>query len=183
MKRIYLLNLLIAVYTCAEAQVSPKASFQSINQVGVLEGEAGSAFQLQTINGIRYKTYSAGIGVGLDYYFERAVPVFIDLRKNILAKQNSPFVYLEGGIPFTWTKSKDDIKEPEYHHQLMYEAGIGYNLPIGKNARFLMSAGYNYRSFTEYSYPTYWIYAYPVQKKQRFDYELRRISIKMGLEF
>jgi hypothetical protein len=148
-----------------------------------MEGQIGSAFQLQTINGLKYKTFAAGIGVGLDYYSERAVPVFLDVRKDLFSKTNTPFVYIDGGIPFIWKKEKDAITEPEYSNQVMYEAGIGYHLPMGKHAQFLLSAGYSYRSYTEYSYPLYWIYAYPVEKKERFDYQLRRISIKMGIAF
>src|SRR5262245_27408802 len=77
-------------------------SFNSLAQLGILEGEAGTAFQLQTINGIQFKTWSAGIGVGLDYYKYRSIPLFLDLRKYILNKPRTPFLYADGGIHFAW---------------------------------------------------------------------------------
>jgi hypothetical protein len=184
MKKTGILGILIWLFTAdINAQSNNKVSFQSINQAGLLEGSIGSAFQLQTINGFRYKTYALGIGIGLDYYFERAVPVFLDLRKDLFSKPGTPFIYGEGGIPYIWSKNANDGTEPEYSNQRLYEGGIGYHFPMGKQVQFILSAGYSYRSYTKYSYSPYWIYGYPTENKQRYDYQLRRVSLKMGISF
>ena len=58
--------------------------FQSILQAGLLLGESRSEFEIQSINGVKWKTFSGGVGVGIDNYVFRTVPVFIDLRTDIL---------------------------------------------------------------------------------------------------
>ncbi|HVY74956.1 MAG TPA: hypothetical protein VG890_09015, partial [Puia sp.] len=83
--------------TFAQNPSSSKAwQFHSINQVGLLEGESGSSWQLQTVNGMSYKSWFAGIGVGLDYYRLRGIPLFLDLRKTFGHSRNKPFVYADG---------------------------------------------------------------------------------------
>src|SRR5688572_9219460 len=73
-------------------------SFSSINQIGGLYGSKGTYFQLQTINGIRYKTWFAGIGAGIDLYTRGGFPVFLDVRKDIFEKRSTPFLYADAGI-------------------------------------------------------------------------------------
>ena len=68
--------------------------FQSLLQGGLLDGAAGPSWQLQTINGIYYKTWFAGIGVGLDYYTMRTIPLFLDLRKEYFANAGLLFYML-----------------------------------------------------------------------------------------
>src|SRR5215467_547922 len=70
--------------------------FRSINQVGLLEGTDGGAFQIQTINGVQFRTWFLGIGVGIDNYRLRSVPLFVDLRKEFKVGTNYFFIY--GGV-------------------------------------------------------------------------------------
>ena len=64
-----------------------------------------SAFAVQTINGIKWKTLSAGIGVGIDNYVFRTVPVFADIRADILKRKNTPFVFIDAGPQFCWVQN------------------------------------------------------------------------------
>src|SRR5687768_4020311 len=81
MKRNIAFILLLFLFQGIAAQ-KQKPKFTSINQAGVTWGGSGQTLQLQSINGIFYKTFSAGVGVGLDYYWQRTIPLFIDLRKD-----------------------------------------------------------------------------------------------------
>ena len=65
--------------TGLNAQTKPK--FQSQNFIGVLGGEKDASFQIQTINGVQYRTWFSGIGTGLDFYFQRSVPLFLSVGK------------------------------------------------------------------------------------------------------
>src|SRR5438067_13301438 len=96
--KIFILPLILIGFTYnTQAQKNiPKENvirFRSSIVIGTLDGERGTSFQLQSINGIAYKTYSAGIGLGLDYYFMRSIPLFIQLEKSITKHNTSPFVY------------------------------------------------------------------------------------------
>ena len=63
------------------AQQSKKIKFHSINNIGLLKGQVDDVLQLQTINGIKYKSFFGGVGIGLDNYYFKTIPLFVDLRK------------------------------------------------------------------------------------------------------
>jgi hypothetical protein len=163
-----------------------KLNFYSAVQAGILEGEEGSSFQLQSINGIKYKTWATGIGVGLDYYHTRSIPLFLDIRKSIFNSSKSPFVYASGGYHFPWSTTKDKFGYANLDSKagIYYDAGIGYRLPVLKNNSLFFSAGYSLKRFSqEVSYYTYCLTGNCPEYRQRFDYSFRRISIRTGLQF
>ena len=122
-------------------------SFSSIVQAGVLNGSKGVNFQMQAINGIRYKTWFAGVGVGVDNYYRGGVPVFFDVRKYILKKSTTPFVYGDIGVHFV--SDKKDVTnswfEDRYHNGFYSEAGVGYKFGFQGKDRWIISAGYSYK--------------------------------------
>ena len=183
MKKIIILALLLPQFIWAQQKEKKCAiAFQSINQVGMLKGEHWGAFQLQSINGIRYKTYSVGVGVGIDEYRLRSIPLFLDLRKEWKTGR-TPFVYADGGVHFTWPDQKDEWTDYD-KTGMFYDLGIGYRLPLN-GASLLLSAGYSFKSYS-LSQPVYspWLWLVETgNQQQMLDYKLRRISIKMGISF
>jgi hypothetical protein len=161
-------------------------SYEGSVQSGLLEGETGSAFQLQTVNGVTYKTWSAGIGVGLDYYQSRSIPLFLELRKHFGAAQKAPFVYAGSGYNFPWLKaSEKDWGYEKAHGGLYMDAGVGYQIPVLKKSLLFFSAGYSQKAYATYTaYPVMIdIYPSPPAQTYKLDYTLRRLSIKTGLRF
>lgn len=193
MKKIQLIvACLIAIHMSMAQDRSPKkqscsCSFQSNNQIGLLEGKTGSAFQLQTINGIRYKTWFAGVGAGLDYYHRRSIPLFVDIRKDILKNKKTPFLYADGGVNFSWGKEDGEgTWHVEYGNGHFYEAGLGYKFGLKNNMALFFSAGYSYKSSVEKRYGvTYCPFLGPCVEGliERFDYSLNRLSLKAGFSF
>lgn len=167
----------------ANTATKQKPVFQSINLVGILEGENGSAFQLHTINGFKYQSWYAGIGIGLDYYQKRAIPLYLDIRKSFSEKQKSAFVYADGGAQFPWENKNDKQGNYKYKAGFMYEMGLGYHLPLGTNMQLQLSAGYSYKSYKQEQYYDIWMYNFPITQKDIYDYHLRRVSIKAGISF
>jgi hypothetical protein len=193
MKKGLLLGLYVmGLATIAGAQQTKKektrscsCAFSAINQLGLLEGSKGSAFQLQTINGIRYKTWFAGIGAGLEYYHIRGIPVFLDIRKNILAKANTPFVYADGGIHYTWERDKDKsgYGKTEFNNGLYYDLGLGYKVRIKNDQAFLLSVGYSFKDVVETRmYEGYCPFFPPcvAARTEAYKYKLNRLSLKLG---
>src|SRR5664279_970813 len=84
-----------------EGKTNMRWNFRSIINLGLLEGQAGSAFQLQTLNGVQSNSWFAGLGIGLDYYRYRTIPLFLEIRKEFGKQQNKPFVYMDGGMSFS----------------------------------------------------------------------------------
>jgi len=183
MKKLIILLLLGGSLLGNAQQASNKLRFRSTNQVGFQSGQAGTEFQVQTINSIQYKTFSTGLGVGLDYYKERSIPVFLDVRKNVFAKQQTPFVYADGGYHFTWLKDKpEDWIRTDVKGGLYYDLGIGYSFPTSKTGAILVSLGYSVKNISEKVNHNIWRSSWPLPEDfHQLDYTLRRYSFKMGL--
>src|SRR5215510_11349763 len=107
--RLVLITLFVAA--CIPVTAQNKVNFSSQNYLGLLEGEHGSEFQLQTINGVMYKSWFAGLGTGLDWYYLRSIPVFASVNKSFFKKgKRSFYASADGGINYPW-KTDDYYNE------------------------------------------------------------------------
>jgi hypothetical protein len=186
------LCLLLCVTADMAAQQKKPAAvwrFHSINNIGLLEGEAGSAFQLQSINGVQYKTWFAGAGAGLDYYRFRSVPIFLDIRKMFPLAANTFFVYGDIGMHANWLTEKQKNSNSyvaalsDFNNGLYTDAGAGYQICLGNKGALLISAGYSFKSLrgTQIDYTPMTYDGPPAITRLRYD--LSRVAIKMGLKF
>ena len=163
--------------------------FQSINQLGAVQGELEGAFLLQSVNGIRLGQWFTGIGVGLDNYRFRGVPLFADVRHYILNKQRTPFIYADGGIHINWLT--DSQKAPkgfgtssDFKNGVYTDFGVGYSLGFKNNMAVLFSAGYSYKNITEKRSIPLWCLLPPCPVNiETFRYGLNRVSLKVGIQF
>ena len=176
----------VSAFSQSELMAKPKPVFHSINQLGMLEGEGGTAFQIQTINGLKYRKFFAGVGVGLDYYKIRSIPVFLDLRHLLLKEDRAPFVYIDAGWNFPWYKPGEDLTawgwEVSTGSGLFYEGGFGYRFPF-KTTALLISAGYSYKAYTYTEKYTWTCIGCPGEYRYHYSHRLRRASIKLGFSF
>jgi hypothetical protein len=198
MKRILLILGMISIAAVSSAQqkeTSKSWRFRSILNLGLLEGETGSSFQIQTINGAAYKSWFGGIGLGIDYYRYRTIPLFADIRKEFGQAKNKPFVYSDMGISFCWLTDNQKMGyRPDNHFNNGFygDWGVGYKMAAGKNNAVMVSLGYSYKKITE-TYPTYYGWFPPVDDitrpqvndppKGKINYSLNRLSIKIGWQF
>jgi hypothetical protein len=187
-KNIFCMLVFLTFQFFCVAQKTRKLTFSSINQFGIAWGGTGDGLQLQTINGVAYKTYSAGLGIGLDYYWERTVPVFIDLRKNIFSAKQTPFVYADGGVSVPWIKENKEETwyKSNYSTGSYFDVGIGYRLPINKKLFANISFGYTQKKQREQRDNQMVIFdfaPYGQNHNEHYDYTLRRFSLKAGLSF
>jgi hypothetical protein len=168
--------------------VHDKWKFHSVSQAGWMAGQSGEAWQLQTINGIQYKTWFAGIGAGLDYYRFRTIPLFTDIRKEWKVFNHTLFIYTDDGINFTWLKDfvhRPNTSEDKWLPAFYSDAGMGYKFLFKNGIGLLFSAGYSYKRITEkFQYfsavdpPGAW-----QLNPERYKYNMNRIAIKAGIEF
>jgi hypothetical protein len=161
-----------------------KWQFRSINQFGILIGASSTEPSIQSVNGVQFKKWFAGAGIGLDYYKERSIPVFLDIRRNICSSSNSPFIYAAGGKHFAWRTSppKEWISRG-LKGGWFYDAGAGYNVRINERKQLVLSVGYSVKLMSEEVNTLPWISAFPLPAgaMQKREYTLSRISFKMGL--
>ncbi len=170
--------LLIPVLAFSQ-QRNNNVHFGSMINPGYHQGSTGSFFGIQVINGVHFKTWYAGIGAGIDYYYFRSVPVFIDVRKDLLKRQAAPFVYLDFGSNIPWKKKEEDNPVfSTYKPGIYYDLGIGYKTPVSKKLFLTMSAGFSEKRMNE-RINNWW----GPDAHQEIDYTLRKINVKIGLGF
>ncbi len=165
-----------------------KLIFSSQNYAGILEGEHRSKFQLQTINGIKFNTWFMGLGTGIDWYYLRSIPAFFSLNKDFWKRENRNFfIVMNGGINFPW-KRDNYYNEWGYRvdklvNGVYWEGGLGYKIGIGKgNDALLIQLGYSYKQVGEKAIVIY-TDTPELNPMERFDYRLRRLSLKIGWNF
>jgi len=196
--KIFLLLIFIAGNISAQQKnIGKPFQFHSVNNMGLLEGQAGSTFQLQTINGAQYKSWFAGAGVGLDYYHFRTIPLFIDLRKEFGKRINRLFVYADAGINFYWKRDKDPKQfyyNDAFNNGVYSEAGAGYKVKLSHQIALSFACGYSYKKIAESGSDNYYYFintpgntSYlgpPVSSSMsKINYNLKRLVLKAGIEF
>jgi hypothetical protein len=159
--------------------------FSARNYAGIMEGESGTALQLQTINGIRYGNWFAGIGTGLDYYYERSIPLFFSVARYLHSTKLPLYFTGDVGYNFPWVKSLYYFETPgEYHGGLYWGTGLGYKFGFKNSNALLIDLGYNYKRLTQtYEQPVQCLVPPCPTYKEFYDYRLKRLSIKIGWMF
>ncbi|HEY8898109.1 MAG TPA: hypothetical protein VIM79_24955 [Niastella sp.] len=162
-------------------------SFSSLNQAGVLNGSKGAFLTIQSINGIKYKSWFAGVGVGADGYYRASLPVFLDVRRDLLKKKETPFLYADVGYHFI-LDTKDRLSqwyENVYNRGSMYtDVGVGYRFGFTRTGSWVVSAGYTYKYVV---YDNKYLYECPTARcyENYFTVKsyLHRYSMRLGYQF
>jgi|GEM_PF-1117722 len=155
--------------------------------------EAGVQFSgdeglvLRAIAGYRFAwQWQGGIGIGLDDYELRSVPVFADIRYDFSRKTHSLFTYAGAGISMPWPSSEQLVRneDPEKKIPGLYvHAGLGYKIRSGHNNSLHLSAGYSYASMTT-KYPIRnWTTGEPLGTYTTYNYSYNRVTITLGYSF
>ena len=185
MRKIYFLLLVLLLVT-GNAIAQKKWHYSSHNYAGLLEGDNGSAFQLQTIQGIRNSLWFTGIGTGIDYYYLRSVPIFLSVNRNLSTKNRTPYLSLDGGINMAWLKEDrnqwNDFIRSDFSPALYWAGGVGYKVGLrNKKDAILLHVGYSYKQLKEkQEQPVFCINPPCPPSVQYFNYKLNRITMKLG---
>jgi hypothetical protein len=179
------LCLIVATHSTAQRRTLP---VEGSVGVGLLEGQAGGAFQLNATAGIKTGTWTTSVGTGLDYYRVRSIPVFLQVQKRLLNRQQTPFAYAAGGYHFVWMK--EVYQDWNWNEQsstrggVYFGGGIGYQLPALKKAALYFAAGYSYKQYVQEQTGVFPCLIAPCPEyKEKFNHRLRRLSVTTGLRF
>ena len=185
MKKEFLFIVLLLFFQCTSFSQKTKPKFTSINQVGVALGGSDEDLQLQTINGIFHETYTVGLGLALDQYFHRTVPLFVDFRKDLFAKTQTPFVYADLGLNMPWIKRGEQTwYKSEYDPGSYFDLGVGYKIKVYKKFSANLAFGYSEKRVKEKRYRVAPFDFLPNNEGyESLNYALRRFSVKAGLSF
>jgi hypothetical protein len=175
--------------TASSGGAQNKVQYSSMNYVGIMEGDNGTAFQLQTIQGIKYRQWFTGLGTGLDYYYLRSVPLFLSLNRNLFNKERTPYVSLDGGINFAWVNRErsrwNDFVSNDFSPALYWGAGLGYRVGLrNKKDALLLNIGYTFKHLKEEQEKAVFCINPPCPPMvEQYNYKLNRLSVKLGWQF
>jgi hypothetical protein len=190
--KLFLIALLFLLVALASRAQSPAVVYRGFGLGGAMHGGSDSEWQLQIIQGISYKTFFAGAGIGIDPYYQRSIPVFLDLRKNILQKKQTPFLYLDLGASLPADRNTGETiwlgsVTSKYRSGYYYDLGAGYSIPVKGRFSFVMSLGYSQKSMKvdkTYTYDSDFIGPFGSEVYyENYNYTFRRLSFKIGVGF
>lgn len=190
-RKLFLLFAFSLIVLLSKAQDKPIGNrFHSINSLGLMNGSNDVSAALQSVNGFQKKNWFLGIGVGLDYYYYRTVPVFADVRYSFGEKKNKFFAYADGGMNFEWA---DDYfykgvyilggtgLESHLENGYYTDAGLGYNIKMKKENALVFSIGFSKKTLSESVTYLDWRSQKPQTEINK--YKLNRILLKAGWQF
>lgn len=182
MKNIYVVFTFIVFSFLGNAQEKHSVIFNSYTAIGFVAGKAPVDFAAQTENGIGYKNWFIGAGLGIDLYYKTTLPVFIAIKKEFPLKNNSWFIYANGGT-HTATNNKKNVgtfSTITTKGGFYGDAGIGYKIKTRKRQSVFFTIGNTIKNMEEtevydngFGMPG----IYYTQNK------LSRIAFKMGYQF
>jgi hypothetical protein len=147
MDRNLFLNLIITLLISLSASAQKnKIHFHSINSFGLIGGESEVSIAYQTVNGIRFSNWFSGVGVGVDNYRYKTLPLFFDARW-YFGSEKKAFFYGDLGYNFPMKNKlgKEMIYFENYHFKggLYSELGMGFKTKFIKKSSILFGFAYS----------------------------------------
>jgi hypothetical protein len=190
MKRISicLLGLCLVVTFTSYAQVKPR--YRAQNYIGLLEGEPRSAFQLQTSHGVQLGTWYTALGAGLDYYRYRSIPVFFTVNRDVTFNNRVFFISGDIGYNYPWTTEQTMSvwswpTTDKFSGGVFWAGGLGYKAYFkNKSDAIVFNIGYSFKQLKEERTSAGGCFDPPCQvDTERFDYRMKRVSVRLGWQF
>ena len=188
----FLLVLLMTVALVSFGQKKNAAyKFHSINNISLVNGDNEVSAGLQSINGFQKDNIFAGVGIGLDYYLYRTVPLFADFRYEFGKTKNKFFAYADGGVNFDWVEEDyndgpifiwDGSRNTSAFHNGAYtDIGLGYMVGTKKGGGLVLSLGHSYKSLKKTV--SYMDWRTQETISDVYHYDFNRIVLKVGWKF
>lgn len=186
-KKLSFLFIISFVIVSALSAQNKKVHFQSINQFAIVGGENHVNTAFQTINGIKFSNWFSGIGIGIDNYRYKTLPLFADARWHF-GEDKKAFFY--GDLGYNFPLKNKPGKEVYYYNTYDFsggiytDLGIGFQLSLNKYSCLIFSLGHSYKKVQnkigiKVICPGF---ACPVDYSQ-YDYKFGRMILKAGLVF
>lgn len=157
-----------------------EAGFVNMTSIGFLVGSSYNSqvapFSLQMVNGYRTPMgLFLGFGTGVEFFSSTYMPLFLDMRYDIMGRDVVPYVLARGGygIPLSADRSQYDYSY-EYYGGPLFGAGVGLKIRTRKHFAWDVELLYRYQE-TSYSETYDW-------NNQTYDYTdiFNRIEIRLG---
>lgn len=164
--------------------------FRAQQWVGHLEGANGSAFQFNTVAGVSKGVHFLGIGGGIDWYHFRSIPVYLSYQRVLPWGGGRFFVNGDAGVNYNWAPPSvrsrwNDFVSDRFFPSTYLESGLNYRT-FFKNKRdaLLFHLGLGYKRLKEdKELPGTCLVPPCGTVIEHYDYQMTRLSVKLGWEF
>lgn len=189
MKSFWIVLLLLVI--SVEMPAQKKLRFSTQNTVGILVGGTDNAPQVQTINGLAYRNWFTGVGTGIDWYYQRSIPLFLSVNRFFDTRpRRQVFLSSGAGVNYPWGKPGPFITngwgyETHFNPGFYWTAGLGYKLSVGKqNDHLLIQLGYNNKNHTQKTKSVVPCFNPPCPESvDIYKYSFNALSLKFGWGF
>ena len=158
---------------------SKPAAVEVTPLVSIFGGSASNG-GFTTITSYRFPCrVSVGAGIGVEWFKTAGLPVFADVRYNILKGGFTPFIYSHAGfaLPLATNQEGENTK---FHGGPLFGAGIGLRKDFANRNAFIFSIGYRYQQTkTVNQYYYWWSEEYRTERIDKFN----RIALSVGIVF
>lgn len=167
----FIIGLLLVGFSAFSQQ---KAVFRSFNYAGIVAGESSPAFEFHTVNGIAFKQWTAGVGLGWDRYRIESFPLYLSLKREWGGRRHAFMAGIDGGGNFS-----------EFRPGVYGRTGVGWKVKLQKlRSAFLMDVGYSYKQLIEKRWVTMPCLVPPcMEVGERYNYQFTSLSFRMGWMF
>lgn len=186
MKKYLFLLFALSISIFGAAQKN-KIHFHSINTFAAVAGETEVSTAFQTVNGIQFSNWFSGIGVGVDNYVYKTLPLFFDARR-YFGNEKRGFIYGDIGYDFPLKNKtgKEIFRYDTYDFTggIYTDIGMGYQFPIHKRSSFVFSLGYSYKKLQAKIGTTSCPFIGPCfVDYSKYEFSYGRMILKAGLIF
>jgi hypothetical protein len=181
---LFVLILLLPFSSFAQSDsVSARPHYFFSVYSGALLAKKGNGTSVTTaiIQGIRYKRFAIGAGVGYDAYLDwRVVPLFLSTAFDLISGvNNSLFIQINGGYCEAWNRTANEVQFTfEEQRAMVFHPSLGYRIQ-SQNMSVYLSAGYKFQSIRYDQTPT-WV---GWGTKTTIDRNIERLSVLIGFGF
>ncbi len=154
---LFLLNVTLLV------QAQTKPHYTASIEAGLTKGSSDKSSVYFFSNGVSYKQLSAGIGVGIDNYSIRSIPLFLDAKKEFGKHKIKPFIGASAGINFPNPTTEQKMiyggweQSVDYKHGFFTKASVGVSMSLLHRLRIFINTGYSYKTSSVKFNSYYWL--------------------------
>lgn len=160
MPKLFLLLIAVCDFWGAGAQSTSRwEKLQGSVGLSLLNGQSGVSGRLGLEAGYELPSrFSAHLGVALDYYYLRTVPVFFEIQRAVSRQPKHFFAYAGGGMNLAWPTQEErnmggggwGIATPVAHRSgLFTQIGVGRTMGKQSGRGFVLRLGHSFKSFSE----------------------------------
>lgn len=125
-------------------------NFHSYNSIQLLTGSSTTSASLHSVNGFSSGKFFGGIGAGVDYYYKTSIPLFAEVRYNLLGTTRKLQFFADGGVhlPLGNKNKKEPFKTGDFKPGRLLATGIDYYVPVKSDA-IVIGVAYAQKKLTQ----------------------------------